>query len=103
MSENADARPLLEARTLRRSARKLLDDDVRLLRTGLAERPIGRRIRDRAADELVDAVDQVRDIAAENKAVVGGTLIALIGWFLRRPLVRGIEATARRLKDLTNR
>lgn len=101
MSEEADATSLIEARALRKSARALLDDDVKLLKRGLADRPIGRRIRDRAVDGLVDTVDQAREIASENKVIIAGTGALLLGWFARRPIIRGIEAGVRRLKDLT--
>lgn len=98
MSEERDAAPLLAARSLRTSAWELVREDIAHLRTGLDERPVGQRIKDKAADELVDAVDLARDIAAENKAVIAGTGLALAGWLLRGPIVTGIKAAIARLK-----
>lgn len=100
MSEQSDAEPLLKARKSRRAAHALVREDLKLLQDGLADRPVGQRIKDAAADKLIGAVDTARDVAAENKVVIGGTLAALAAWFLRAPLLRGIEAAWEKLKDL---
>ena len=97
MSDGSDAAALLAARALRNAAWDLVCEDVTLLKQGLADRPVGQRIKDRANEEFTDAIDTARDIASENKAVVAGTVLALIGWVLRGPIVRGIYAGARRL------
>lgn len=88
MSEHRDAAILEEARLLREEAWQLVRGDVAALREGLAEKPIGRRIREHAADEIVETIDMARNIASENKAVVGLTIAALAGWLLRAPLSR---------------
>lgn len=88
MSEHRDAAILEEARLLREEAWQLVHGDVAALREGLAEKPIGRRIREHAADEIVETIDMARNIASENKAVVGLTIAALAGWLLRAPLSR---------------
>ena len=77
---------LIEARALREEAWKLVRADIALLQNGLQARPIAQRIKEQAIDEMVDAIDTARDVASENKAVVGLTLAALAGWFLRRPI-----------------
>ncbi|QCI92811.1 hypothetical protein [Novosphingobium sp. EMRT-2] len=88
MSEHRDSAVLEEARLLREEAWQLVRGDVAALRDGLAEKPIGRRIREHAADEIVETIDMARDIASENKAVVGLTIAAVAGWLLRAPLSR---------------
>ena len=98
MSEEQDAAPLLSARALRNSAWDLVREDVAHLRSGLEERPISQRIKDKASDELGDAVDAAREVAAENKAVIAGTALALAGWFLRGPIVDGIKTAATQMK-----
>lgn len=103
MSEASDAAPLIAAKQLRDSAHALVREDIALLREGLAERPVGTRIRDRAADEIAGAVDTVREVAAENKAVVAGTVLALAAWFLRGPIARGIETAVERFRDMIDR
>jgi hypothetical protein len=53
----------------------------------LAARGVGGRIADRAGEAVADAAE----VANEHKAVVAGTLAALILWFLRRPLVEWLN------------
>jgi hypothetical protein len=67
MSELRDSAVLEEARLLREDAWQLVRD-ISALREGLAEKPIGRRIREHAAGEIVETIDMARDIASENKA-----------------------------------
>lgn len=88
MSDLRDSAILEEARLLREEARQLVRGDISVLREGLAEKPIGRRIREHAAGEIVETIDMARDIATENKAVVGLTIAAVAGWLLRAPLTR---------------
>lgn len=82
-----EAEQLAEARALRTEAWALVRGDVERLRDGLADKPIAQRIKERAADEFVDAIDTARDVAGENKTVIGLTATALIGWFFRRPII----------------
>lgn len=88
MSEHRDSAILEEARQLREDAWQLVREDISALREGLAEKPIGRRIREHAAGEIVETIDMARDIASENKAVLGLTVAAVAGWLLRAPLSR---------------
>lgn len=88
MSEHRDSAILEEARQLREDAWRLVRGDVAALREGLAEKPIGRRIREHAAGEIVETIDMARDIATENKVVLGLTVAAVAGWLLRAPLSR---------------
>ncbi|MBF9150202.1 hypothetical protein [Novosphingobium jiangmenense] len=53
------------------------------------------RVKERAMDEAVEMLDSARAIAEENKAVIGATLAALLGWFFREP----IRELAERLID----
>jgi hypothetical protein len=86
MSKPDSTVALRTARTLREDAWALVRADVALLRNGLEARPIAQRIKEQAIDEMVDVVDTARDVASENKAVVGLTLAALVGWLLRGPI-----------------
>ena len=38
-------------------------------------------------DEAVEMIDTVRDVASENKGVIGAVIAVLVGWFLREPLI----------------
>lgn len=97
MRNDADVAPLIAARALRNAAWDLVCEDIALLKQGLIDRPVGQRVKDRANEELADAIEVARDIASENKAVVAGTVLALVGWILRGPILRGINAGVRRL------
>ncbi|WP_068076735.1 hypothetical protein [Novosphingobium lentum] len=86
MSESSDAASLAEARDLREQAWALVKHDISGLREGIGERPIGRRIKDAAAEEVVEAIDTAREVASEHKAIVAGTMLALAAWVLRGPI-----------------
>jgi len=103
MSEASDAAPLVAAKVLRDAAHGVVKDDIRLLKDGLAERPIPQRVKAAATNKLVDTADTAREVAAENKLVIAGTLAALAAWILRGPIRQGIEAGWEKLKELGDR
>jgi hypothetical protein len=80
------AAELAEARALRDQARALVTNDIAILRDGLGARPIGQRIKDAATGEVVEAIDNAREVASEHKAIVAGTMLALAAWVLRGPI-----------------
>lgn len=98
-----DAAQLAELRALRTEAWSLVRKDVEDLREGLAARPIGQRIKDRAVDEVGEAIDMARDVAAENKTVIGLTLAALAGWFMRGPIADVAQDIAGAVTDWLDR
>lgn len=71
------------ARALRDEALGTFRADLELAKTESSPA----RIKERAVDEAVEMIDTVREIADENKAVIGAILAALTGWFLRGPLI----------------
>jgi len=85
------AKELAEARALRTEAWAQVRGDVDRLRDGLDHKPIGQRIKERATDEVVDALDTARDVAGENKTVIGLTVAALVGWLFRRPITEQVQ------------
>ncbi|MFM9934982.1 MAG: hypothetical protein ACKVOL_02155 [Novosphingobium sp.] len=89
MSAEADLAEALECRT---EAWARVNGDIAALRAGLAERPITKRLKDHAADRVIDAVDTVKAVAAENRFVIGGVILALAGWFLRGPIIRFVTS-----------
>ncbi len=82
---------LREARARRDAAWARVNGQVTALRTGLAERPIQKRIKDAAMDRVIDTVDEAKAIAKDNLPVIGGTLALLAAWFFRRPLIALIK------------
>lgn len=87
---------LAEARRLRDEARALVRGDLLALRNGLDSRPIGQRIKDRAADEVADVLESAKDVAVENTAVIAATGAALAGWLLRGPIIEAGRRLLRR-------
>jgi hypothetical protein len=77
---------LIEARLLRDTARSIVRTDLDTLRLGLAERPLGLRVRDRAISRATDLAQSTLDLAMASKAVVGLTVAVLAGWLFRKRL-----------------
>jgi hypothetical protein len=98
MSADADDRAMVEARGLRDAARTIVRDDIATLQLGLAAKPIGQRVRDRAVNKAADLVEVTIDYAMDSKAIIAVTLTAVGVWFARRPLLaltrRGIDQLA---------
>lgn len=78
---------LMTARAARNDAKGQLDGSLSAMRTGLEEKGIRERVTDGVAEKAADAFEQVVEVASANKAVVAGTLGALVLWFLRNPLL----------------
>ncbi|MDF8331689.1 hypothetical protein [Novosphingobium cyanobacteriorum] len=81
-----DEQALIEARALRTEAWALVKQDMARLKGGLEAKPIGQRIKDRATEQAFDVVDEAVAVASDNKAVIGITVAALVGWLFRGPL-----------------
>lgn len=82
---------VLTDRAARDTARAIFDNRLAAVKTDLAARSVGGRVVDKVADEALAMVEEARDVANENRAIVWGTLIALLLWFLRNPLIEGLE------------
>ncbi|MFM6830213.1 MAG: hypothetical protein ACKOVA_07800 [Novosphingobium sp.] len=80
-----------QARLLRNEALAIVKADLDLAK--IEATPA--RIKERAVGEAVELVETAREIADENKAVIGATVAALAAWFLRGPLLE----LAERLRD----
>jgi hypothetical protein len=91
MSADPAAR-ITEYRALRDAAWALVEADVAMLQNDLAARGIGERIKDRVGEEAHEVWDQARDVAGEHKGVVAATLLALVAWLLRGPLLGAAES-----------
>jgi hypothetical protein len=62
-----------------------LRDEVSSLRQDPTDRS---RLRERAIDKMVDAIDGAGTMVRDNAPALGTTLALLAGWSLRRPLLR---------------
>lgn len=79
----SDAKTIAAARVLRDEALRIFRADIELAKAESSPA----RIKERAMDEAVEIIDTVRDVADENKGVIGAVVAVLVGWFLRRPLI----------------
>lgn len=83
----SDPSSIRSARSLRNEALAVFKGDLEIAKREVSPG----RVKERAMDEAVEMLDSARAIAEENKAVIGATLAALIGWFLREPIQRMTE------------
>lgn len=75
---------LSSARALRDEALSVVKGDLEIAKNEASPK----RIKERAVGQVVEVFDTARDVAGENKAVIGATAAALAGWFFREPLQR---------------
>lgn len=78
---------LAEDRRNRSAARGLFDVRLGRVKADLAARPVPARIKRKAQDETLKAIDKGLDIASQSKGVVAATIGALALWVLRKPLI----------------
>ena len=78
----SDPATLKAARALRDDALAVFKGDLDIAKLEASPK----RVKERALDEAFEMIDTAREIAGENKAVIGATLAALLAWFLREPL-----------------
>lgn len=76
-----------QARFLRDEALAIVKADLDLAKVEATPA----RIKERAVGEAVELMETARDIAGENKAVIGATAAALAAWFFRGPLLELAE------------
>ncbi len=88
MTTASDEAALVAARNLRDVARELVRSDIATIRSDLAARPLGERLRQKVVSGLADTADSAAALARDNPAVLALTVTGLIGWFAREPLGR---------------
>ncbi|MFC6911678.1 hypothetical protein ACFQGS_23285 [Novosphingobium lubricantis] len=85
----SSAQAIAEAKALRDEALAIVRADIELARSKSSPS----RMRERAVGEAVEMLDTVRDVAGENKAVIGVVLAALFAWFFRGSLLNLVRRT----------
>jgi hypothetical protein len=90
MKADAEERQLAELRALREQAWALFREDKDALREDLEERGLGARVAHRVSEEAQQVWLHTLDVAAAHRGVVAMTVLALVAWFLRGPIARGI-------------
>ncbi len=86
----SDPATLKAARALRDDALAVFKGDLDIAKLEASPK----RVKERALDEAFEMIDTAREIAGENKAVIGATLAALLAWFLREPLQQLVKRGA---------
>jgi len=86
MAPDALETELIAARALRDMARGIVRTDWTTLRQSLSERPIARRVRDKAFAGARDAAKGGADLARHNLPLLGLAGAAAIGWLFRKRL-----------------
>ena len=92
MKLDSDERDLADFRALRDEAWALLKEDIAALHDDIEQRGLGARLADRVGDEAREVWEQTLEVADAHRGVVAATLMALVGWFLRGPIVHGMGA-----------
>ncbi len=78
---------LAEDRSNRGTARGLFDTRLAQVKADLSARSVPARIKAKATDEVVGAIEQGLDVAKESKGIIAATAGALALWFFRAPLL----------------
>lgn len=77
----------LEAKRLRRAARDVFDTQRDLVKADLGAASLGKRIVSRIAEDGRTIADEALYQADRHKVAVSAGVLALTGWFLRKPIM----------------
>lgn len=86
------ATQLKRDRETRDAAKAALDARLTQVRTDLEARGVGGRIADKVVEDATDVALEAVDVAETHKGVVVGTLLAIVAWIFRDPLVAWIKS-----------
>jgi len=85
------AQRVLSERSLRNAARSTFDQRLAQVRQDIEARGIGGRIADKVGGDARDMLDEAVEVADQNRGVVAGTIVALLLWFFRNPIMAWAE------------
>jgi hypothetical protein len=85
---------LQRAKLLRDEALAVFKGDVELARIEVSPR----RIKERAVGEASEIFDTARDVATDNKAILGATVAALLAWLFRQPIQDLVDKALDRIR-----
>lgn len=88
------ARQVLANRAARDAARAAFDNHYNALKADVERRGLTGRIADEAVEQARDIFDEAVAVAESHPGAVGGTIAALLLWFLREPILSWIERAA---------
>ncbi|GAB7555711.1 hypothetical protein NRB_52320 [Novosphingobium sp. 11B] len=81
------AAQVLVDRAARDAAKAKFDGHYQAFKADMDERGISGRIADEALDQAKLMFDEAVAVVEEHPAAIGGTLAALVLWFLRNPII----------------
>lgn len=90
------AAQVMADRVARDAAKVQFEGHYHAFKADLASRGLGGRIADEAMEQAQAVFDEAIAVVEEHPAAVGGTLVAIVIWFVRDPLMRLVH-------DLVNR
>ncbi len=82
---------LTQDRKMRGSARGLFDTRLAQVKTDLAARSIGGRVKAKAQAEAFKVIDSGIDVAKESKGIIAVTAGAILAWIFRAPLLKAVN------------
>lgn len=85
---SVSAEEIARARALRNEALALVTAHFADVRTDLSPQNLGEKLKHKASEQAVEAVETTRAVVSDNKIIVGLTFAGLVGWFARGPIVR---------------
>lgn len=85
------ARKVLEEKAVRNAARDAYESRLAQVKADLAARGVAGRIADEMVEKAKSTFDESVTIAQDNPAVVGGTILALVLWLVKSPLIAWTE------------
>jgi len=88
---NIAAQKVLQEKAVRNAARDASETRLAQVKADLAARGIAGRIADDVVEKAKDTFDESVAVAQENPGVVGGTIVALMLWLVKSPLIAWTE------------
>lgn len=68
-------------------ARAVLDQRIAIVKGDVSAKGVGARLMEDIAQKSSAGLSEAIDIANSHRGIIAGTIIALMLWFLRRPLI----------------
>ncbi|PEQ11124.1 hypothetical protein B2G71_18985 [Novosphingobium sp. PC22D] len=88
---SVSAKQVIADRETRNIARDAYEGRLAQIKADMEARGIAGRIADEVGEKAKAAFDEAVDIAESHPGVVGGTILALVLWFVRSPMLAWAE------------
>lgn len=84
---------VLADRALRDTAKAAFDAHRAQVKLDLEARGIAGRVADEMLENAKMVFDEAVDVAQEHPGIIGGTIAALVLWFMRNPIIGWLDDT----------